>query len=167
MPNDVYEADIVIWSEQQADLLRRAAQGERVNGLDWPNLIEEIESVGRSQINAVESLLQQALLHLLKCAGWPDCNAARHWRVETMGFLDDAARRVSPGMRQRIDLAVLYRKALRLAQAEWIDGSGPRDLPPVCPFTFDELLDDAMPLDQWIARLGIARPEASPEGDDA
>ena len=29
--SDLYEADILLWSEQQAALLRRLAAGERVN----------------------------------------------------------------------------------------------------------------------------------------
>ena len=36
------------------------------NDIDWENVIEEIESVGRSERNAVESHLVQALLHDLK-----------------------------------------------------------------------------------------------------
>ncbi len=64
----LYDTDILEWSEQQAALLRRVAAGERVNDsdLDWPDIIEEIESVGREQLLAVESLLVQAMLHRLK-----------------------------------------------------------------------------------------------------
>ena len=42
--------DILLWSERQAELLRRRAAGELVNDaeLDWPNIAEEIEDVGRS-----------------------------------------------------------------------------------------------------------------------
>jgi hypothetical protein len=60
--SDLYDADILEWSERQAALLRRVAAGERVNDTapDWPNIIEEIESVGRSQLSAVRSLLTQA-----------------------------------------------------------------------------------------------------------
>jgi hypothetical protein len=44
--SDLYEADIVAWSENQAALLRRLATGERVNNqIDWVNVVEEIESV--------------------------------------------------------------------------------------------------------------------------
>ena len=51
---DLYEADILLWSEQQRDLLRRVASGEAVNEApDWPNIIEEIESVGNEQLHAV------------------------------------------------------------------------------------------------------------------
>ena len=48
--SDLYEADILAWSENQAALLRRLATGERVNNqIDWANVVEEIESVGRSR----------------------------------------------------------------------------------------------------------------------
>src|SRR5438270_13014652 len=44
-----YDTDILTWSERQAALLRRIAAGERINDeVDWPNVVEEIESVGRS-----------------------------------------------------------------------------------------------------------------------
>ena len=52
---DIYDTDVVTWSEQQADLLRRIAAGEQVNDqVDWPNIIEEVEAVGQSQVDAVE-----------------------------------------------------------------------------------------------------------------
>ncbi|MDQ2804676.1 MAG: DUF29 domain-containing protein, partial [Pseudomonadota bacterium] len=40
--SDIYDADILSWSEQQAALLRQVAAGERVNeaDLDWLNIIE-------------------------------------------------------------------------------------------------------------------------------
>jgi hypothetical protein len=31
MPNDLYDRDVLAWSEHQADLLRRLARGEQVN----------------------------------------------------------------------------------------------------------------------------------------
>ena len=45
-----YETDLVRWAEEQAALLRRRAAGELVNEaeLDWTNIAEEIESLGRS-----------------------------------------------------------------------------------------------------------------------
>jgi hypothetical protein len=63
-----YETDIVGWSEDQAGRLRRLAGAERENdaGIDWPNVIEEIEAVGRSERRAVMSHLAVALRHVLK-----------------------------------------------------------------------------------------------------
>lgn len=69
-----YDTDVVQWSERQSLLLRRRAAGELVNEaeLDWENIAEEIESVGRSELHAMESLLFQALLHRLKAEAWPE-----------------------------------------------------------------------------------------------
>jgi hypothetical protein len=136
-----YDTDILVWSEQQADLLRRHAAGERANdgAIDWPNIIEEIEDVGRSERNSVESHLVQALLHDLKAEAWPLARDAPHWRAEARGHRDDARRRFSPSMAQRIDVAKLYREALH-RMPETIDGVPPLPVPPVCPVTLDELL---------------------------
>ena len=81
--SDLYESDILEWSDQQASLLRRLAAGERVNDqVDWDNVAEEIESVGRSERNAVESHLVMALLHDLKAEAWPLSRDVEHWRAE-------------------------------------------------------------------------------------
>jgi hypothetical protein len=59
---DLYDTDILLWSEEQAALLRRRA----ANALDWDNLVEEIEAVGRKELHAVVSHLRLALPHDLK-----------------------------------------------------------------------------------------------------
>jgi hypothetical protein len=78
--SDLYDADILAWSERQGELLRRIAAGERVDDadLDWPNIAEEIEEVGRSELHAVESPLVQALLHDLKAKACPLVRDAPH-----------------------------------------------------------------------------------------
>jgi hypothetical protein len=57
--DDLYDSDILEWSEHQAEMLRRVAANDRLNSEspDWLNIIEEIESVGREQLRAVETLL--------------------------------------------------------------------------------------------------------------
>jgi hypothetical protein len=141
--SDLYDTDILIWSERQGELLRRRAAGELVNeaALDWPNIAEEIESVGRSQLAAVQSFLRQALIHMLKAEAWPLSGEVPHWRAEARRFRDDAAEAFSPSMRQRIDVASLYAKALR-ATPETIDGQPPLPMPEVCPVSLDDLLGD-------------------------
>ena len=135
-----YETDVLAWSERQAALLRRFAAGERVNdAVDWANVIEEVESVGRSELAAVELLLTQALSHMLKLQGWPDALAARGWAKEARVFRRQARRRFAESMRHRIDLAGLYADALD-PLPDMIDGQPPRPLPRACPFTLDELL---------------------------
>ena len=133
--NDLYDEDILIWSEQQAELLRRRS----ANALDWDNLAEEIEDVGRSQLRAVESHLIQTLLHDLKVQAWPASRDVPHWRAEARGHRDDARSGFTASMRQRIDVAALYRRALR-RMPETIDGLPPLPVPETCPVTLDELL---------------------------
>ncbi len=141
--SDLYDEDILLWSERQSELLRRRAAGELVNehDLDWPNIAEEIESVGSEQLHAVESLLVQALAHMLKAEAWPTSREVPGWRAEARRFRGDATSRFAPSMRQKLDLAKLYRRALR-ALPEMIDGQPPLPVPESCPVTLDELLSD-------------------------
>jgi hypothetical protein len=46
-----YDLDFYAWTRRHGSLLRRLAAGERVNDadLDWPNIAEEIETLGRSE----------------------------------------------------------------------------------------------------------------------
>jgi uncharacterized protein DUF29 len=78
-----YDTDILTWSERQAELLRRVGAGEKINDqADWENVAEEVESVGRSQLPQVKSLLVQALAHMLKAEAWPLSREMPHWRAE-------------------------------------------------------------------------------------
>jgi hypothetical protein len=136
-----YDIDILVWSEHQAELLRRRAAGELVNDaeIDWPNVAEEIEDVGRSQLRAVESHLVQALLHDLKAEAWPLSRDVPHWRAEARGQRDDARAAFVESMRQRIDVASLYRRALRRIP-DLNDDVPPLPVPETCLVTLDELM---------------------------
>jgi hypothetical protein len=138
-----YDTDILTWSERQGGLLRRRAAGDLVNDaeLDWPNIAEEVESVGRSQLSAVQSMLRQALIRMLKAEAWPLSREVPHWRAEARRFRDDSAEAFTPSMRQRIDWAALYARAVR-ATPETIDGQPPLPMAPLCPMTLDALLGD-------------------------
>ena len=109
--------------------------------VDWDNVAEEVESVGRSQLAQVKSLLVQAIAHMLKAEAWPHSRDVPHWRAEARGFRDDASDIFTPSMRQRIDVAELYARALRRLP-ERIDDQEPLPVPARCPLTLDELLSD-------------------------
>jgi hypothetical protein len=140
---DLYDTDILAWSERQGALLRSIAAGERVNDadLDWPNIAEEIESVGRTETRSCASHLTQALLHDLKAKAWPDSREAEHWLAEARQQRDEARDAYSPSMRGKIDIAKLYVRALRWLPRT-IDGQPPLPVPAICPVTLDELLAD-------------------------
>lgn len=61
VPN-LYEQDFCLWLEQTVKLLKE----NNFSALDRDNLIEELESMGRSEKRAIESNLRVLLMHLLK-----------------------------------------------------------------------------------------------------
>ena len=155
MPDDLYHSDILGWSKAQADRLRRVAAGERVNDLDWERVIEEIEDVGKSQLDAVRSLFALAVEHVLKAAAWPDHAAARKWRNEAISFLGQARRRYQPGMAQHLDTAELYADALAVVRSLDMRQPG-RRLPDAVALAPSDLADRAFGPDQLLARIGEA-----------
>ena len=70
--SDLYETGALAWSEQQAARLRHVAEGERIDEMvDWPNVIEEIDAMGRAELHGCEGLISQALPHLLAAPSDP------------------------------------------------------------------------------------------------
>nr|WP_294544234.1 DUF29 domain-containing protein [uncultured Rhodopila sp.] len=113
MPDSIYEYDVLAWSEHQADLLRRLGRGETVNEVDCANLAEEIEGVGLSELHPVESNLFRIIIHLLKLQASPESDARNHWLWEIDTFQEEAQRRFTPSMRQKLNVGALYASALR------------------------------------------------------
>jgi Domain of unknown function DUF29 len=140
MPDDLYDRDALAWSERQAALLRRVARGERVNNVDWDHVVDEIEDVGLSELNAVRSYLRQMLAHLLKLHGWPGSDACQHWRNEVATFQVDAIARYAPSMQQRINLPGTYELAQRQIAPMRRSDRGGLPAPATCPLTLDQLL---------------------------
>lgn len=138
---DTYDTDILAWSEQQADALRRRS----TNSLDWDNLAEEIADLGLSQLHAVISHLRLALLHDLKAEAWPLSRDVDYWRAEARLHRDEARERYTPSMARRIDMGKLYHQARRAMPAT-IDGLQPLPVPDTCPVTLEEMLaEDEQP----------------------
>jgi hypothetical protein len=140
--SDLYDADTVVWSERQVELLDQIARGLRPNEApDWANIIGEIGDAARSLIAAVTGYLRQSFIHDLKSDGWPRARDAEIWRTDAMRFRAEAADRFSASMRQRIDVEAIYQQALRMLPKQ-MDGSAPLPLRQTCPGTLDELLRD-------------------------
>lgn len=138
----LYDTDIVAWADRQAAELRRLEEAGVTNAVDWANVIEEIESVGRSERHAVESLIIDAFTHLLKMHGDPDALSVRDWSREAGSFLGQASRRLTGRMRAGLDLDELWRDAMTRAGRELaLSGrSLPDGMPGPCPFGPSELL---------------------------
>jgi len=156
MSDGLYERDVLVWSQHQADLLRRLGRGERVNDVDWVHVAEEIEDVGLSELHAVESYLALIIVHLLKNQASPDDLAVDHWHTEIAAFQGNAQRRFTPSMRQRIDLGALYADALRQLRIGDRRNKTPHPWPDANPFTLDQLLNGDP--DDLVQMLPAANP---------
>jgi hypothetical protein len=93
-----YDLDFYAWTQRQGSLLRRLAAGERVNeaDLDWPNIAEEIETLGRSERGAVASRIRNVVEHLMKLEASPATEPRAGWRrtikrerIDIESLLDD------------------------------------------------------------------------------
>ena len=100
----LYERDFVIWADTQAVALRRAADAGSNLPLDWYNIAEEIESLGRSQRRELKSRVANLIQHLLKLeissasrprAGWLETVDRERREIELL--LDD-----SPSLRGEV-----------------------------------------------------------------
>lgn len=74
MNKPLYERDFYAWTRAQADALRRRSANE----LDWENLEEEIESMGKREIRQLERRLTILIAHILKWRMQPELRS-RSW----------------------------------------------------------------------------------------
>lgn len=93
----LYDEDLVRWSAEQAAALRAAAASGTNLPLDWENLAEEIDTVGRSQRTELRSRTRTLVEHLLKLAcssavdprrGWKD--TVRRTRVAVRDLIEES-----------------------------------------------------------------------------
>jgi len=107
--SDLYDTDLVIWSERQAELLRRMAAGERVNDqIDWENVAEEIEALAISDRRELRNRVRTIVTHLLKLQVSPAVEPRAGW-YETI--LEQRAQlrtllRESPSLRSTVSAVI-------------------------------------------------------------
>ncbi|ETW92589.1 MAG: hypothetical protein ETSY1_42980 [Candidatus Entotheonella factor] len=141
MPSD-YDTDFYEWTQHQAAAL---AAGH-VSELNLANLAEEIESLGKRDRRGLRNNLKVVLMHLLKWRHQPELRqTSRSWestiiehrdRIEVI--LDD-----SPSLRRQMEALITeaYPRARRLASSE--TGLALDTFPETCPWTVEEILDEA------------------------
>jgi predicted YcjX-like family ATPase len=143
----LYERDFYAWTQEQAEKLRSRAHNE----VDWENVAEEIESVGRSQRSEIRKRLGVLIQHLLKWEFQPE-RRGESWlstiteqRLHIAGEIQD-----SPSLRHFPEEALdwSYRWAVRHAAREMrVD---PGSLPKEPPYSAAEALDeDFLPGPPW------------------
>jgi hypothetical protein len=102
----LYDRDFVLWTEEQAAALRALRDSNLP--LDWENLAEEIESLGKSDRRELKSQIARILRHLLKLAVSPAAAPRAGWQES----VDDARSEIalvlrdSPSLRREADQVI-------------------------------------------------------------
>ena len=136
--SSLYERDFYAWADQQARLLRAG----NLAAADFPNIIEEIESMGRSEQRELVNRLVVLLLHLLKWRFQPSLRghswrlSIREQRLRLAAHLED-----NPSLKAKLDLALGRAYPLPLIEAERETGLAESTFPQVCPFSFAQVMD--------------------------
>lgn len=132
-----YEADYGAWVALQAELLRKGRFAE----LDLKHLIDEVESLGRSDFHHFESALKVVILHLLKWDVQTD-HRTRSWASSIDAHRGQVLQELkeSPSYKARIDEAIeraygrAYLKAHKETKLPF------RAFPETCPYSWDDII---------------------------
>ena len=128
-----YETDFYQWTIEQAQALKQ----QNFDHVDWENIIEEIEALGRSEYSAVVSLLRREIEHRLKIdyVRLPEC--LKKWQIEVITLKKNIKPKFAPSMKPKLQkqLADIYKDAVEIVAFEY-----EVDLPTECPYFLEDLL---------------------------
>ena len=85
-PERLYETDFYAWTQAQAKEPRRFARTRPNLPLDLEHLAEEVQDLGKSERDAVFSLVQQIMEHLLLVQHSPATDQRPHWWTGSTSF---------------------------------------------------------------------------------
>ena len=141
---ELYERDYFAWVQHQVQALRE----HRIEGIDWENVAEEIEDLGRSERHSIESQMVRLLEHLLKLQysrGILAKNNARGWQLSVRDARLVARRLIEqnpslrPQLTEMLQFAYQRGRLAALRKARLPDDA----IPGACPWRVDQVLDDS------------------------
>ena len=133
-----YERDVVLWSQEQAQLLRSGQWSQ----LDIEHLADEIEDVGKSEKRELETRLAVLMAHLLKWQYQPEKRlVGSSWLIT----IREQRKRVETALRETPSLKASMRDPEWLAGA-WSDAlliaareTGLETFPEANPWTMEQV----------------------------
>lgn len=137
----LYETDILLWCEQQAELLRSGRYSE----LDLENLIEEVWDLGKRERDRFMSSIELIIQHLLKWEYQPEKRSSS-WEVtikRERNHLKKYLRKTPSLIRYWAELEEMYENARADASNE--TGILDWDFPDDCPYTQEQIESDWFP----------------------
>ena len=134
---ELYETEYDQWLTETVRLLKN----RQLERLDYENLIEELEALGRSERSAAKSLLLQIIVHLMLYQFWQSERErnANHWAGEIITFRVQLEDKLTTNLRNYLadELPKIYQNALLIVQKKTQLNS----LPEQCPYSLQQLLD--------------------------
>ncbi|MDJ0567571.1 MAG: DUF29 domain-containing protein [Pleurocapsa sp. MO_192.B19] len=132
-----YEEDYYLWTQTMVEKLKN----QDYLSVDWDNLIEEIEDMGKSQKRAVESLLLRLTEHLLKLKYWKAEKERnkKHWQSEVVNFRVLLRKRLKESPSLKAKLPEIYTEILSDSERSM---SKLFDLPEQTKLTLVQVLDE-------------------------
>ena len=132
-----YEEDYYFWIKTMVKRLKERNYSQ----IDWDNLIEEIEDMGRSQKRAVESLLMGLTEHLLKLQYWKSERERNkgHWESEVVNFRVLLKKRLQESPSLKAKLEDIYQEILPDSKKSL---SRLFELPEQINLTLEQILDE-------------------------
>jgi soluble lytic murein transglycosylase-like protein len=141
MTSCTYETDFLHWTQEQSAALRAGQSA----ALDWEHIAEALEDMGREQQLALQSLLRQILVHLLKLQLSPPWTPRAKWIEEIIEFRDQAQARIeaTPSLARYAPelFSKAWQQARRAAERAFALYGEPVQVPVVCPYSVDQALD--------------------------
>ena len=145
-PRSLYERDFAAWTEAQA----RAMRARDAAAIDWANVIEEIESLGRFEKRSLASALRVLLEHRIKLDHGRNLDPARGWRVTIADQQDEIADILAdnPSLHPLVPTLIdrEWPRARRKALDSFAEYEPDRlasyraSLPATCPYSVDDVL---------------------------
>ncbi len=132
-----YEEDYYLWIKTMVKRLKERNYSQ----IDWDNLIEEIEDMGRSQKRAVESLLMGLTEPLLKLKYWESERERNkgHWESEVVNFRVLLKKRLQESPSLKAKLEDIYQEILPDSKKSL---SRLFELPEQINLTLEQILDE-------------------------
>ncbi len=138
-----YAEDYAAWLQHQVALLQAGRYAE----LDKANLIDEVESLGRSDFKGFVSSIEVVLLHMLKWGYQPE-RRTRSWQSSIV----EHRRRIeqelvdSPSYKSRVEDAARRAYAVAVARAAAETELPLPTFPDACPYDWSAIMTREQPL---------------------
>jgi Domain of unknown function DUF29 len=137
----LYDQDFYAWTQEQAILLRAKKWRE----LDYGNLAEELEALGKRDRRELERRLEVLVMHLLKWCYQPERRErSRGWRSTILEQRRRLTRLLQDSPSLRSEVPAFLDDGYPHAREKALDETRlpPEALPPTCPWAAVQVLDD-------------------------